>query len=181
MLYSQAKLKEELEKRIEKFKNEIKKISTGKPNLDALENLTVDAYGVSNKLNAVAQFIVEDAITVKITVWDKSIFPNVEKALREANLGASVSIDGGALRLKYNPVTEEDRKIRVKDLAKMLEESRVQIRHVRQEFLKDVDSLEGVSEDEQKRDKESIQKEIDHAIKTVEEIAEKKENDLMSF
>lgn len=181
MLYSDQKLKAELQERIEYFKKDLKKIGTGKPDLDILGDILVEAYGIQNKLNAVSQIIAEDAVTVKITPWDKSIFPAVEKAIRDAELGLGISVEGSSLRLRFNPITEEDRRVKAKEVNKLLEEVRIRIRQIRQEYMKTVDSAEGVSEDEQERDRESIQREIDQYIKQVEEIAENKEKELMQI
>jgi ribosome recycling factor len=180
MLIDKNKIQEEINAVITYMVQELKKFKTGRASVEVIESITVEAYGMTNKLNGVAQVQVEDATNVKVIVWDKTIFPAVEKALRESGIGASVGIDKDFIRLKFNPITEEDRKERVKELNKFLEEIRIRIRQVRQKYKKELDSMDKVSEDELKREEESLQKAVDEAIKQVEEMVNKKEKELMT-
>jgi ribosome recycling factor len=122
-----------------------------------------------------------NAIDVKISVWDKGVIQNVEKALRESKLGASVSVDQDSVRLKFNPITEEDRKSTVKEIGGMLEECRIKIRQIRQRYMKDLENLQNVSEDLQKKDQEHLQKLIVEYTSKAEEIANKKEQEIMKI
>jgi ribosome recycling factor len=181
MLYNKADLQNDLQKAINYFADELKKIRAGRVSADIIGEISVEAYGTMNSLNSVGQIIVEDGVSMKIQVWDKSVIQNVEKALREANLGAGVSVDGTAVRLKFHPLTEEDRKLRVKEVSQKLEDSRVTIRQVRHKYISKVEDLEGVSEDEQDRDLKDIQKEIDNAIAKVEDLADQREKELLKL
>lgn len=180
MLINEVELKDRIRKSIDYFKKDIKAIGTGKPNVEVIQNLELEAYGAMTTMQAVGQVIVEDAVTVKINVWDKSVLPQVEKALREADLGAQVLMDGDSIRLRFNPVTEEDRKDRVKQLKQKLEEGKIKVRQIRQDFKQELDSMEGVPEDDVKRDLDSLQKEIDSATDELDLISQKKEKELMN-
>ncbi|MDQ6985892.1 MAG: ribosome-recycling factor [Candidatus Dojkabacteria bacterium] len=181
MLYEKEKFLKEIEERMNYFKDELKKVVTGKPDANMIGTVDVEAYGTNSKLNTVGQIVVEDAVSVKVNVWDKSILGSVDKALREANLGASVIMEADSIRLRFNAITEEDRKEKTKSVGKLLEDAKVKIRQIRQDFRKKLDALDGVSEDDVKRDEEDIQKETDNAIEKAEEIAAKKEKELMSM
>ena len=178
MLLAKDKVQKELEDSVTYFSLDLKKIRTGKVSTEVLAQVEVDAYGSKMTLNSVAQIQVEDAMNVKIAVWDKAVLPHVDKALREANLGGSVSIDKDFIRLKFNPMTEEDRVMRIKELNSKLEEFKVRVRQVRQKFKKELDSMSGVSEDDVKRSEEELQKMVDSTIKTLEELSLKKEAEL---
>lgn len=181
MLINNQELKKDLDNITAFFVKEIKNLKTGKANSEVLENIEIEAYGGVNKLNTLGQVQVEDFMNVKISIWDKSVVPNVEKALREANLGGSVVMDRDFIRIKYNPITEEDRIATVKTLKEMLEETRIKIRQIRHNYLKKIDTVEKISEDEKDREEKSLQTQIDQAIKSVEEIASKKEQELLNI
>lgn len=180
-LFNKINLEQSLQSIQDYFAGELKKMQMGKANVDAISSVAVEAYGSTTNIQSVGQIIVEDGVTLKIVVWDKSILQSVDKALRNANLGAAVSVDSDSIRLKYLPVTLEDRQRKVKELNSMLEETRVKVRHTRQDYMKKLDSLTGVSEDEVDRDKILVQKIVDGYIKQIEELAKKKESDLTSL
>lgn len=181
MLLDKQKIENELKSIKDYFHKEIKKLRTGKVNPEVIEGVSVEAYGSNNPLNTVGQVQVEDAMNVKVVVWDKSVQANVEKALREANLGGSVVMDKDTIRIKFAPMTEEDRTARVKELNQMVEDTRVKMRLVRQKYKKDLDAMEGESEDEVKRSEEELQKLLDSYIKSTEEIASAKEDEMMKI
>lgn len=181
MLIDEKSLDTQLSEALDRSVKQFKKISTGKANVQAIEQVSVEAYGSTTQLNAVAQIIVEDAMNVKISVWDKSIIAQVDKALRESELGASVAIDKDVIRLKFHPITEDDRKKKTKEVQQVAEDFRIRVRQVRQDFMKKLDSLDGVSEDDQERDKKTIQTKIDSTIKQIDEAASKRETEIMSI
>lgn len=179
MFFDEASLKQELEKVSAHFSNELKKIRTGRATMDMFEAIEVNAYGVKNKLTAVSNVIVEDATSVRVNIWDKSIMPSVDEALRESNIGASIIMEGDFLRLRFNPLSEENRLESVKELKQILEDHKVSVRQIRQKFMKEVEDQQGVSEDEQERDEKKIQAIIDEAIVNLDNIAKSKEQALM--
>ncbi len=156
MLLDNNQLQKELDKALESFKKELSSIRTGKANPADLEDLQIEVYGGMNPLNSVGQVIAEDAMTLKVNVWDKGVLPVVEKALREAGLGGSVAVDKDSIRLKFSPMTEEDRQKRVKELKDIAEDFRVRVRQIRQKFMKTLDSIKGESEDELERNKKAF-------------------------
>lgn len=174
-------LNKELVDAFDHFVKDLKQIRSGKAQPSVIESVLVEAYGGSHPLNTLGQVLVEDAMNIKVQVWDKSVIPSVEKALQEAQLGGGVAVDQEVIRVKFQPMTEEDRKARVKDLADLSEKYRIRIRQVRQKFMKELDSLEGVSEDEKDRDSKSVQEEIDKAIEKIDQAASKKEEELMQL
>ncbi|GAB4286108.1 MAG: ribosome recycling factor [Candidatus Dojkabacteria bacterium] len=181
MLFNQEELKNSLSKVLEHFDESLRRVKTGKANASDIEAIKVEAYGGITNLNAVGQVLVEDAMNVKVVVWDKGILPNVEKALREAQTGGSVAIDRDFIRLKFSPITEEDRRKRVKEVYQLAEEYKVRVRQVRQDFMKKIDALDGVSEDEQERDKKTVQKEIDSVTEKIDEKAKIKEQEILKI
>lgn len=181
MLIDDKSFEKELSEALEYFKKDLNSIRSGKANASDLEEITVEAYGSVNKLNTVGQVVAEDAMTLKVSVWDKGVLPAVEAALRAADTGGSVAVDKDLIRIKFMPMTEEDRTKRVKELHETTEQYRIRIRQVRQKYMKDLESLEGVSEDEQERNSKEIQKRIDESIAKIEEISEKKEQELIKL
>lgn len=181
MFYDEGSLSQELEKISIHFTNELKKIRTGRATMDMFDAIEVNAYGFKNKLTAVSNVVVEDAVSVRINVWDKSIMPNIDEALREASIGANIIMEGDFLRLRFNPLSEENRLESVKELKKILEEHKVSVRQIRQKYIKQVEERTGVSEDEQERDEKKIQDAIDTAISNLDKIAKNKEQALMSL
>lgn len=180
MLFNEADLQDKLQKTIDRFIDELKKIRTGRATMDMFDNIEVEAYGVMNKLTAVSNVVIEDAMNVKVNFWDKGVASAIEEALRESGIGASVISEKDHLRLKFSPLTEETRKDAVKDLKQILEDFKVRVRKIRQDFMQALQSLEGVSEDEQKRDEESIQKTIDENIARLDDIAKNKEGSILT-
>ncbi|MCA9386424.1 ribosome recycling factor [Candidatus Dojkabacteria bacterium] len=178
MLIDDKSFEKELSDAIEYFKKELTTIRSGKASASDLEDIMVEAYGGMNKLNTVGQVLVEDAMNLKVNVWDKGVLPAVEAALRSAETGGSVAVDKDSIRIKFAPMTEEDRKKRVKELNDVTEQYRVRVRQVRQKYMKDLDGLEGVSEDEQERNSKEIQKRVDETINEIEQLSSKKELEL---
>lgn len=181
MLYDEKELKDSIDLVIIEFEDNLKKIRTGSANKDVFDNIKVSAYGSDSSLNSVSNLVFEGPLNVIVKVWDKSLIAEVRKALESANLGASVTDHGDHIRINFFPLTEESRKEKVRELNQLLEDYRVKIRLVRQEFMQMVKSLDGVSEDDQKFSQEKIQKTIDESIKELEQIAEKKEKELLSI
>jgi len=181
MLFDQDALSEELQLIEIEFEDYLKKIRTGRASKDVFDRIIVSAYGVGSPLNSVSNFVFDGPLSVMVKVWDKNLIPEVKKSLENAHLGASITDQGDYIRINFFPLTEEDRKERVKDLNKILEDYRVKVRLVRQDYMQKVKGLEGVSEDEQKVSEEKIQKMIDESIKNLEEIASKKEEEILSI
>lgn len=185
MLFNETDLQNKLNAVSKHFEEELKKIRTGKPTPEAFEKVVVDYYGVPTALpSGVAQVVIQDATTavVKVNVRnDRNLCANVEKALIEAAMGNVNQKEPGVFYITFRPITEEDRKSKVKEVHDLLEQKRVNARLIRQDFMKDVKEMDGVSEDEQKSSEKKIQEMLDKSIKQLEEIAQKKEKELVTI
>src|SRR5258706_4416500 len=142
MLFDQEMLQLQLDEVIESFIKDLKSISTGRANPSTFENIIVDVtekYGSKMALSGVAKISIRNAITVEIEVWDMNIVSEVDKALQEASLGGSINAGSAknVFIINFHPLTEEDRDVKVKELGKLLEERKVRVRHVRQEYMED--------------------------------------------
>lgn len=166
------------------FKKDIASLRTGRANPALLDGVQVEAYGVMNPLNAVANITVADAKSILVTAWDKGVLKNVEKGIIDAGLGLGVVNDGDKIRLTIPSLTEENRKELVKRLNEKMEKTRVILRQLR-EGVKH--QIEGAFEEKElsEDDKFRFVKELDDfsAKKNDElkDIRDKKEQDIMEI
>jgi len=175
-------LKTRMEKAVAGFTNVLGSTRTGRANAAMLEHVRVDYYGTPTALHAMAQITVPEAHQIVIQPWDTSIIPEIEKALRTAELGFNPQNDGKLIRVPIPPMTEERRKDVVKHLNKSLEEHRNGIRAVRRdgnEAIKKLAKDKKLSEDDEKRALEETQKLTDDEIRRIEELCRKKEIEVM--
>ncbi len=153
-------------------------IRTGQASPALLDNIKVESYGSLMPLNQVGSVGIEDARTLRVTLWDAGGIPAAETALREADLGVSVVTDSSGLRVIFPELTS-DRRAQLQKLAKAkLEEARVSLRSARDEIMKDLErqQKEGdISEDEKFSQKEQVQKHVDTLNTQLEELYTKKE------
>jgi ribosome recycling factor len=171
-----------LEKAIDAFKRDLGKVRTGRANLAVLDGVRVDYYGTPTPLNQVASMNVPDPRLITIKPWEKSLIPEIEKAIRSAQLGLNPSSDGEIVRLPMPPLTEERRKELVKLVKKMAEEAKVHLRGARRdsnemlkEFLKD----KSITEDEEKGGLKKVQDATDAATTKIDDLVTKKEAEIM--
>jgi ribosome recycling factor len=182
MSFTTKTLSEQLEKTAEYLKNEYKSLSTGRASLSVLDHIYIMQYGSKMQVAHVAGVTLEDARTLRVAPWDKTVIHDLEKAINEADLGLSVSSDGEGLRVHFPMLTGETRQKLVKVLKEKLEESRVRVRGAREEANKEIESLakEGqFGEDEKKRFKDDVQKKVDEANSTLEELFAGKEKEVL--
>jgi ribosome recycling factor len=166
------------------FKKEIGSLRTGRANPAALDNVQVEAYGVMNPLNTVANIAVSDAHSIIIVAWDKGILKSIEKAVVDAGLGFGVVNEGDKVRLTVPPLTEENRKELVKKLNEKMEKTRINLRQARDQVKNAVEKAfddKTISED----DKFRFIKELDEfSAKKNEELKDtrdRKEKDIMEI
>lgn len=156
-------------------------IRTGQANPGLLDSVKVESYGSFVPLNQIGSVSIEDARTLRLTVWDASQIAAVERGVREADLGVSVVTDSAGLRVIFPELTSE-RRTQLQKLAKSkLEEARVSVRGIRDEVLKDLEKnfkTGAVTEDEKFSGKETIQKQIDTCNQNLESLYQKKEKEL---
>jgi ribosome recycling factor len=175
-------LQVDLEKGIDGFKRELTKVRTGRANLAILDAIRVDYYGTPTPLVQVSSMNVADARLITIKPWEKSLIPEIEKAVRAAQLGLNPSSDGEIVRLPMPPLTEERRKELVKVVKKMAEEAKVALRGGRRdanEMLKELLKDKSITEDEEKGGLKKVQDATDGAITKVDEIVAKKEREIL--
>jgi len=171
-------------KSIESFINDLSKIRTGRAHTSLLDHISIDFYGTATPLTQAANVSVEDARTLSITVWDKSMVSAIEKAILESNLGLNPATAGTVIRIPIPTLTEERRKDLIKIVKAEAEKARVAVRNIRRDIISDVKSLEKdkeISKDELKKAESDVQTLTDTNIKEVDNILGEKEKEMMEF
>ena len=169
---------------IDALGREFATVRTGRASAALLDALRVDYYGTPTPINQMASISTPDARTLVIQPWEASQLKAVEKAIIASDLGVTPMNDGKILRLTMPSPTEERRKQLVKTIHKMAEESRVAVRNVRREAndrLRAMAKDKKVSEDEERRGHDQIQKVTDRHVARVDELLKKKEQEILSF
>ncbi|MDR0806140.1 MAG: ribosome recycling factor [Enterobacteriaceae bacterium] len=173
-----------MEKCVEMFKTHISKIRTGRAHPSLLDGIQVEYYGSATPLRQLANVVAEDSRTLAISVFDRSLSPAVEKAIMSADLGLNPSSAGTVIRVPLPPLTEERRKDLTKVVRNEAEQGRVSIRNVRRDANDKVKALlkdKEISEDDDRKSQDDIQKLTDIYIKKVDEALKEKEDELMAF
>lgn len=159
-------------------------VRTGRATTGLLEGIKVDYYGTPTPVPQVASLSVPDPKTLLIQPWDQSLLPVIEKAIMKSDLGLTPANDGKVIRLTMPPLTEERRKQLAKAVGKLAEDARVAIRNIRHEANKKLKTMEKekkISEDDDRRGQEQIQKVTDKFIQRVDELLRKKEQEILTF
>ena len=159
-------------------------VRTGRANTALLDAVRVEAYGAQTPINQMASLSVPDPKTLVIQPWDTSQIPAIEKAILKSDLGLTPSNDGKVIRLSMPTLTEERRKQLAKTVGKLAEEARVAIRNIRRdanERLKALAKDKKVSQDEERRGHDQIQKITDKFIAKVDELTKKKEQEILAI
>lgn len=171
-----------MQKAIDHFQNELKKVRTGRASASLLDDIRVNYYGSPSPLAQIASVNVPDARNIVIQPWEKNLISDIEKAILQSGLGLNPQNDGAIIRVPIPPLTEERRKDIVKMCKKDAEESKIAIRNIRRdqmETLKKAEKEEHFSEDERIRAEEEVQKITDKHVKVVDEMLAKKEKEIM--
>jgi len=169
---------------IKSLKEHLGKVRTGRANISLLDGVIVDYYGTPTPLKQVANLSTPDARTIQVQAWEGSLLPAIEKAIIGANLGLTPMNDGKLIRVPVPPLTEERRKDLVKQCKKMGEEGKVAIRNHRRdanEALKKLEKDKAISEDENKRGQDEIQKKTDASIAEIDKILTEKEKEILTI
>ena len=159
-------------------------VRTGRANTALLDAVRVEAYGAQTPINQMASLSVPDPKTLVIQPWDTSQIPAIEKAILKSDLGLTPSNDGKVIRLSMPTLTEERRKQLAKTVGKLAEEARVAIRNIRRDAndrLKALAKDKKVSQDEERRGHDQIQKITDKFIAKVDELTKKKEQEILAI
>jgi ribosome recycling factor len=180
---TQQFVKTRMEKAVNDFRNNLAATRTGRANVQMLDLVRVSYYGSMMPLNQLAQLSTPDPQLIEIKPFDAGAVAEIEKALRAADSSYNPQNNSGVIRLKIPPMTEERRKDVVKQLNRELEEHRTGIRNVRRdgnEMIKKAAKEKLISEDEEKRSLDEIQKLTDEEIRRMEELCRAKEKEVMT-
>lgn len=174
--------KNRMEKTIESLKNDFGTLRAGRAHVSLLDGIMVEAYGSMTPLAQVGTISVPDARTLSVSVWDRSLAKAVEKAIMESDLGLNPSSDGQLIRIPVPPLSEERRRELSKVAGKYAENAKVAVRNIRRDALDEVKKLKKdnqISEDEEKRFENEIQKLTDEATKKADDLLAQKEKDIL--
>ena len=173
-----------MNKALEALDGRLCKIRTGRAQPALLDGIMVDYYGSPTPLRQVAQVNVEDARTLKLSVFDRNAIKAVEKAIQQSELGLNPVVAGVEIRVPLPPLTEERRKELVKVVKAEVEQTKVEIRNIRRDAnaeIKDLQKNKEISEDEQRSGEEKIQKATDDSIKKSDDLLAAKQKELMEI
>ena len=174
---------EKMNKTISVMKQEYNSLRAGRANPQALDHITADYYGTPTPINQMGNISVPEPRMLIISLWDTKLIPVVEKAIQKSDLGINPANDGKVIRLIFPELTEERRKDLAKVIRKKAEESKVAVRSSRRDAMEDIkkqkkDNL--LTEDDQKKLEEKVQKLTDEKVKEIDTIAQAKEKEIMS-
>jgi ribosome recycling factor len=174
---------QKMDKSVQAFKADLGKVRTGRAHTGLLDHVKVDYYGTPSPLNQVAKVILLDARTIGVTPFEKKLISTVEKAIREADLGLNPTTSGDTIRLPMPPLTEERRKELIKVVKHDAENARVAVRNLRRDaisHLKDALKKHEISENDERRALDEMQKMTDRHIADIDRLLAEKEKELMA-
>ncbi|MBD8905204.1 ribosome recycling factor [Methylorubrum zatmanii] len=175
-------IKRRMQGAVSSLSKDLGSLRTGRATPSLLDPIQVEAYGASMPMAQVATVSVPEPRLLSISVWDRSMVTNVEKAIRESDLGLNPMTEGQTIRLRIPEMNEQRRKEMVKVAHKYAEEARVAVRHVRRDGLDILKKLEkdgAISEDDEKRQAGDVQKATDDAIAEIDGVLASKEKEIM--
>jgi ribosome recycling factor len=167
---------------VQQFAHDLKKLRTGRAHPSLVEHIKVDYYGTETPLNQLANIAVEDARTLVVTPWDKAAVQAVEKAIYKSDVGLTPNTAGAVIRLPLPPLTEERRRDITKVVRHDAEGARVAVRNVRRDVLSDVKDMlkeKMISQDDEKKAHEDIQKLTDKHVAEIDQTLAAKEKEIM--
>jgi len=179
-----VQLKTRMDKAVEDFRKAMAATRTGRASVHMLDAVNVDYYGTAMPLNQIAQVHAPEAQLITVQPFDPGALAAIEKAIRTADLGLNPMNDGKLIRIPVPPLTEERRKEMVKHLHKILEEHRTAVRNIRRdgnEAIKKALKDKKITEDEEKRAMDEIQKLTDGEIKKMEDMSKGKEKEILEI
>ncbi len=175
---------ERMAKSLEALSHNFNKIRTGRAHPSLLDGLRVEYYGADTPLNQVANITVEDARTLTLSVWDRTMIPAVEKAIYKSDLGLNPVTAGEVIRIPMPMLTEETRKGYTRQARNEAESARVSVRNARRDamaMLKEMVKEKEISEDDERRGQDEVQKLTDSFVAKIEQLLAEKEADLMQI
>ena len=177
-----AEAERKMDSSIAALKRELGTIRTGRATPGLIEHVSVDYYGVATPLNQIASISAPDARAIMVQPWDKQALREIEKSLMTSDMGFNPSNDGNVITVPIPPLTQERRVELVRLLKRKLEDSKVSIRNVRRDGVETLRKLErdkAISQDENRRSQDQLQKGTDAHVKTVDEVGISKETEIM--
>jgi ribosome recycling factor len=177
-----ADAKQRMDASVETVRRELLAMRTGRASIAMLDGIRVDYYGTPTPLNQVASLAVADARLITVKPWERALIPEIEKAIRAAQLGLNPQSDGELVRLPMPALTQERRQELVKVVKKMSEECKVALRGARRdanEMLKEALKDSAITEDDERKGLKSVQETTDKAVTKVDEITGKKESEIL--
>jgi ribosome recycling factor len=179
----QKSTEQKMQKSVEALKADFAKVRTGRAHTGLLDHIQVDYYGSMVPLNQVAQVGLGDARTITVQPWEKKMVPVVEKAIRESDLGLNPATQGDLIRVPMPPLTEQRRKELVKVVKHEGENAKIAIRNLRRDanhHIKELLKAKTISEDEDRRGEEAIQKLTDRYVSEVDRLIAEKEKEVLT-
>lgn len=174
---------ERMQKCVLAFRNELKRLRTGRAHTSLLEHIKVDYYGSEVPLQQVASVALEDARTITVTPWEKTMVGAIEKAIMKSDLGLTPNTAGTVIRVPMPPLTEERRRELTKVVRHEGETAKVAVRNLRRDaiaHLKDLLKKKEVSEDEERRAQDEVQKLTDRFVAEIDKLIAEKEKEIMT-
>ena len=171
-------------KSVESLRHELKKLRTGRAHTSLLDHVMVEYYGSDVPINQVANVSVQDARTLAVSAWEKQMVPVIEKAIMNSGMGLNPVTAGEVIRVPLPPLTEERRKDMTRVVRNEGENARIAIRNIRRDVLGDIKQLlkeKEITEDDERRAQDEIQKITDKYVAEVDKVIEAKEKDLMEI
>lgn len=168
--------------KLEALKTDFGSLRAGRAHVSLLDGIMVEAYGSPTPLAQVGTVSVPDARTLSVSVWDRGLAKAVEKAIMESDLGLNPASDGQLIRIPIPPLSEERRKELTKIAGKYSENSKVAVRNIRRDAMDEIKKLKkdnAISEDDEKRFENEIQKLTDEAIRKIDSLLASKEKDIL--
>lgn len=182
-MYNFSDVTQKFEKTLAHLQQELGSLRTGKATPSLLDSVLVDAYGTKMRVNELANVSAPDPNMLIVSPWDKSLLETLEKSIASASLNLNPVVDGDMIRIVVPALTEERRKEMVKVLHQKIEGGKVMLRNIRTDAKKEIedqDGSEGVSEDDIKAEIEELDKMVKEYMVKLDELAKKKETDLMT-
>ncbi len=175
-------VKIKMQKSLDSLKSNLSKIRTGRAHTGILDHINVDYYGSLTSLSQVASVTLADSTTINIQPYEKTMIPVIEKVIRESDLGLNPATSGETIRIPMPPLTEERRRELIKVVKSEAENSKVSMRNIRREAndaLKKLIKDKEISEDNERRSQDEVQKNTDQFINEIDKLTELKEKDLL--
>jgi ribosome recycling factor len=175
---------EKMEKSINSLKYEYNSIRAGRANAAVLDRISVDYYGSPTPINQMAAISVPEPRVLAIQPWDMSALSLIEKSILASDIGINPSNDGRIIRLVFPALTEERRKQLSKDVSKYAEDAKVAVRQIRRDCIEKIKTMKKnseITEDDQKRGEDKLQKITDEFVKRIDEIADAKTKEIMEI